>query len=687
MQLLSLRVNNFGLYAGEHDFVLAPRVRGGEHRPLTVFVGHNGAGKSTLFTALSVALHGPLALGERVGQAQYNDFLYSRMHRHKGDTKNAVSAEASVALSLEYVQSGVPQRFHVERRWRRSGRIVDETLTVTRDGQLLGIAEADAQAWINDLVPSGIARLCFFDAEDLDALASPDQRNPHLSEALQRLLGLDLIQRLQSDLRAYTVRQGGSAAAAEQRKEVLEHQALLEALDENLKGLKALDGRHRDQEAALMARVADQDRRIAAAGGLYAARQGSQRERREAIQKEIAATQAEVSDFAAHLLPFSLAPRLCQRLAGRLAQEADAQRQQVAETLVSERLGEIDAAVSDEGFFESLKLPRKKQDGVRTLLQDLLRQRMAPSGDHPPFVHQLAAPEQEQLLGWIGQVGDSVPRQAKQVGDRLRKLQRERREIELDLQRAPEEEELAPLHEELTGLRAELAALQRDLSTLAHEIGVAQYKRDEEDRRMQRAIEKLTAAQASEQELVLAERSRSALRAYEDALTRLRLAELEQTLVDCFNTLCQKEHLLASVTIDPDDFTVSLVSEDGRELSLGSFSAGERQLYALSLLQALRKVSGRALPLLVDTPLARLDEEHRERFLHDYLPVASDQILLFATDAEADARFLAQAGPYLAQAYRLRFDPATGSTQETEIKQVDDLLDAAEAEQENIHAL
>jgi DNA sulfur modification protein DndD len=67
MQLLSLHIENFGLYAGKHSFDLAPRVRGGEHRPLTVFVGHNGAGKSTLFTALFVALHGPLALGERVG--------------------------------------------------------------------------------------------------------------------------------------------------------------------------------------------------------------------------------------------------------------------------------------------------------------------------------------------------------------------------------------------------------------------------------------------------------------------------------------------------------------------------------------------------------------------------------------------------------------------------------------------
>ena len=509
MQLLNLRVNNFGLYEGEHDFVLAPRIRGGERRPLTVFVGHNGAGKSTLFTALSVALHGPLALGERVGQAQYNDFLYSRMHRHKGDAKNAVSTEASVALSLEYVQSGIPQRVRVERRWHRSGRIVDESLTVTRDGQLLGISEPDAQGWINDLVPPGIARLCFFDAENLDALASPDQRNPHLSEALQRLLGLDLIQRLQSDLRAYTVRQGGSGAAAEQRKAVLQHQAQLELLEKSLQELKEQETQLTEQAEGLQARVGEQDRRIASAGGLYAARQVAQGERRETVQKEIAVTQAQIGDFAAHLLPFAFAPRLCQRLASRLSEEAEIQRRQIAETLVQERLGQVNATISENGFFKDLNLSAKKQEGVRELLRGLLQYHQQPDGDYPAIMHQLATPEREQLEGWIRQVRDDVPHQLKGIGERLRGLQRENREIELDLQRAPEEEALAPLHEELIGLQGELSDLQRQRSALGQAIGAAQYKRDEEDRRMQRAIERLTAAQASEQELVLAERSRS----------------------------------------------------------------------------------------------------------------------------------------------------------------------------------
>lgn len=144
---------------------------------------------------------------------------------------------------------------------------------------------------------------------------------------------------------------------------------------------------------------------------------------------------------------------------------------------------------------------------------------------------------------------------------------------------------------------------------------------------------------------------------------------LEEKLVAAFNTICHKEHLLAAVCINPDDFSVQLQGADGHVLGLGDFSAGERQLYAMALLWALRQVSGRQLPLAVDTPLARLDEIHRQRLMHDYVPAVSDQVLLFATDVELDSELLAQAEPYLARVYRLNYDPQQGQTAVTYTEQ------------------
>ena len=118
-------------------------------------------------------------------------------------------------------------------------------------------------------------------------------------------------------------------------------------------------------------------------------------------------------------------------------------------------------------------------------------------------------------------------------------------------------------------------------------------------------------------------------------------------------------HVLAEV-LDDVELDIELLIDN--ELDLDDFSAGERQLYAMALLWALRQISGRQLPLVIDTPLARMDEVHRSRLLLRYFPSVSDQVILFSTDTGLDARMLAQVEPHLARSYQLNYDAHRGET-------------------------
>jgi DNA sulfur modification protein DndD len=204
--------------------------------------------------------------------------------------------------------------------------------------------------------------------------------------------------------------------------------------------------------------------------------------------------------------------------------------------------------------------------------------------------------------------------------DELRALRDEQRRIEVDLQRAPDDDVLAPIHSRILELTTLLAEGQRRQIGLSERLGAMQFQRDEQARKLQRAAEQLAEAQAVEHEMALAERSKLVLTAYRDALIRQRLSALEEALVACFNAICRKEHLLTSVRIDPDGFSVQLRGINDQPLNLETFSAGERQLYSLALLWAMRQVSGRSLPLAIDSPLARLDETHRQLMVQGYIP-------------------------------------------------------------------
>jgi len=112
--------------------------------------------------------------------------------------------------------------------------------------------------------------------------------------------------------------------------------------------------------------------------------------------------------------------------------------------------------------------------------------------------------------------------------------------------------------------------------------------------------------------------------------------------------------------------TATVVS--GRQLDLSKLSTGELQLYSMALLESLRVTGGRDYPLLVDTPLAYLDEQHREALLSDLLFASRGQVVLFATDQEIDSNALERWAPDVDRVYRLRFNTdAQSSVAATEV--------------------
>ena len=66
--------------------------------------------------------------------------------------------------------------------------------------------------------------------------------------------------------------------------------------------------------------------------------------------------------------------------------------------------------------------------------------------------------------------------------------------------------------------------------------------------------------------------------------------------------------------------------------------------------------------MIIDTPLARLDSEHRAALVERYFPEASHQVIVLSTDTEVDDALLGRLSPAISHMYRLDYDPKTRST-------------------------
>ena len=89
---------------------------------------------------------------------------------------------------------------------------------------------------------------------------------------------------------------------------------------------------------------------------------------------------------------------------------------------------------------------------------------------------------------------------------------------------------------------------------------------------------------------------------------------------------------------------------------------GEQQIYTTALLWALAKTSGKSLPMILDTPLGRLDSSHRQLLVERYFPYASHQVILLSTDTEIDKPLHLLLEPHISQTFHLAYQKTEGIT-------------------------
>lgn len=147
----------------------------------------------------------------------------------------------------------------------------------------------------------------------------------------------------------------------------------------------------------------------------------------------------------------------------------------------------------------------------------------------------------------------------------------------------------------------------------------------------------------------------------QEFITRLqaqKVHQLESNIAKCFQHLAQKQAIITSITIDSVTLDITLRDYDGGILRKDQLSAGEKQMFAISILWGLALTSGYKLPVIIDTPMARLDSAHRTNFINRYLPNASSQVIVLSTDEEVYGQYLEDIKSYVNDSYTLIYDDA-----------------------------
>lgn len=656
MLIRRLIFENFGLYKGRVEFDLQPRTRYRRRRPIVILGGKNGAGKTTFLEALRLTLYGQNALGSRVRRVDYEEYLRSHIHRAKGELIQP--KRAMVGLDFDIVKKGVVEHYTVERSWELSpAGVPGEDLSVLRDGQQIRDLEPEHwQSFVREIVPEGLSQLFFFDAEKVAQLAEDETGTEVLADSIKALLGLDIVDRLKGDLNVYATREVKNSFSEAETKELAEVERLISELQEKQGQLGEELASIETQVAGIQSEVKRKEEELRRAGQSFARHREKLTADQAVMTAEITRLEQALRNICDGTFPFTLCPNTAAALRSRMELEGETKRS----SELRHELGKVEKELLAE--LKATARRGEKVDPAIPIVEAFFSRRAgAVTKLAPAPLLALADADARRLTSWLMK-SEEVKPEAQDLSKCLDRSYSSLRKIEHDLARVPEEDSVKPTFDAIQELNHRLGALDRRKAEITEDIAANRNQLTTAERQHRRLLDVRSNTGESANRMGMVKRIRTALDEYLLRLTTRKVQDLQTAVAECFNRLARKSDLLQRITVDPQTFNVTLHDRDGRLLPKSKLSSGEKQIYAISMLWGLAKTSGRPLPVIIDTPLGRLDSDHRANLCENYFPSASHQVILLSTDTEVDQPLFDRLRDSISHAFRLHYDPAEGRT-------------------------
>jgi DNA sulfur modification protein DndD len=650
MIIEEVHVHNFGVYNGRHTLRLEPVSK---KRPLVIIGALNGSGKTTLLDAMQLALYGKLGNYSSRGDGAYDDFLRRAINHAAGEHEGA-----SVELVFRQAKDGVEQQYRAHRSWQVKDGRIREIFEVLRDGTADKMLSEHWYEYVEELLPSRIAPLFFFDGEKVVELADVQQAPALLRVAVQSLLGLDIVRQLRVDLGVLSRRKRAQIASDVDRLK-------LEADQRELEDLEARRDLAFQAQAAANGEVEQARVKLDDAKQKFRDGGGELYEQRAVLDGQLGALDAEkracegrLREVAAGILPLMLVRVQIEQIAKADQQEKESQSTLAVVSVLEERDRWIAKLAKKEGVSEdTLERIREALSGDRN------RRKTAGGRD------QLFRLSDEGRRGLDGASSSHLSDEASLANSQVKEIERifiRIDDVERKIAAIPDPESVQHLTKAVAEAEARLSLALAKLDEARRQLGEVDSKIELLRRSLVRALETEVERhhQGSDADRIMtfASKASDSLQLFEGAVIRHHIRRLETFVLGSLKTLLRKDLLISKVEIDPETFVITLTGGDGRAFSMERLSAGERQLLAVSLLWGLAQASGRPMPTIIDTPLGRLDSKHRTNLVDRYFPKASHQVILLSTDMEIDAEYYRKLKPAISHSYTLTFDRSIGGT-------------------------
>lgn len=629
---------NFGVYAGDNEFLFT------NNKPIVLIGGMNGRGKTTFLEAVLLALYGSNSVAYTESKKRsYAQYLKSFVN------KNAEDKTCIVELEFE-INNGLKENYIVKRAWNSIDKKTNESIFVYKDGVANEFLTQNWPMFVENILPSALSSFFFFDGEKIAEMAV-DSSNNQLKNAIRSMLGITVLDALENDI-LRNIKKINKKDINDKSSEVVQ-----ELRDEKNQAVKELEEIDVEIEKLAHVLVEDNDK-LESLHQLYNAKGGDAVEKKQETMKRRAALKSELlseenllREIASNELPLVLVSDLLNNIKlqaidehnDAVMREAVLQLDDILDEFANEYQGDTKAS------FDFIKYVKKRQQNAQ---------------DAP--VYSLSDQALFQANNLVEGLLDSSKIEAKRILVEKKKKQKQIGELDSYLSLDINEKGLQEVYKSIKKAEGKLIRDQVKMSALEQKRSAANSKvmttTSEFNKYVEAYLATAESRDSAERTIKYSNMALSILDRYQVELQKRKTDILAETITSCYKKLANKKNLINKIVMEADSLAIKYLSEEGKEVTQDSLSAGEQQLMVISILWALAICSKKKLPVIIDTPLSRLDSLHRTALINTYFPNAGEQTIILSTDSEIDSTYYGLMKENVGDEFTLKYDEKTKST-------------------------
>jgi DNA sulfur modification protein DndD len=681
MKFSNIEINNFRQYYNSVNVDLETN----DEKNIIIIGGRNGYGKTNFLLSIVWCL-----FGDKISQIDenfkkeiqkeknYSSFMQQSINwtaKKENQTKFSVSIKISdIELPELRTLNSNTDSILIKRTFDVAS--MNETLSIIGFASNLEIFddENDKINFINDyIIPIDAAKFVFFDAEKIAEIAnlSIKDEGSFINDALGKILGLDTYETLIEDIEFYINSLKKEGASKNLQEQIINNEKAIEISKDQIDNLEEENAEKLKEIDELKKKIREYDNLIT-----QHSKQGNSIFDRNAVIIEIDKLKTkelelnELFNELSEIIPLAI-------LTGKL--------EEVKEHLEIQEKNELSQNSSKENsdkienFIELLFNKPPEPDNSTMSLKDKMfyyekaqtlgSQLFKENGEYAEleFEHDLNNSEKKLIADAINLVNtqskdlfETIIEEFNEIKIKLSGLNKTLSKVDADLEDelileysskketadyiiTEKNRQIGENNQQITKLRSDIVRLNQQLVTLVKKVDVNEQN-------------KLKIQKSNQYIDVINQFLDEQKDMHKDSLEETILSELK-ILMHKMNSDQNQNKFIEGVKVtilaSGQGMKITLYDQDDNEIRKESLASGEKQIYISCLIKAILKESYKSLPIFIDTPLGRLDEEHRDSITKKYYPALSEQVVLFSTNSEITPKRFKEISDNISKSYLL----------------------------------